>query len=364
MTLRTSQYYLDKAAALADVFGAREVVVEPDSVLVDGHRYPVIDDVIVVLPPERYTRMVADSLGTAQRASAAESSPFASDIQDTFGHEWEAHPELLPEHENEFHQYFDLVDVHSLTEATVCDLGCGSGRWSYQLRNQCRKLVLVDFSDAIFVARRNLRDCPTAIFMMGDLTNLPFRSDFADLIICLGVLHHLPMPALAAVRRLKPLAPRILVYLYYALDNRPGYFRGLLAAVTALRRITSRITGSKMRATVSWLLTLAVYVPLIWIGKGLGAFGLGKFVPLYDTYTGTSLRRMRQDVYDRFFTRIEQRVTKSSILKLLDTFETVTISANLPYWHFICEAGAADGSSRPAPYARSGSTDNPQQEAP
>jgi hypothetical protein len=128
--------------------------------------------------------------------------------------------------------------------------------------------------------------------------------------------------------------------------------------------MTSRIKGSKTRATLSWLLTLAVYVPLVWFGKGLRAFGFGKFVPLHDTYTGRSLRRMRQDVYDRFLTRIEQRVTKSSILKLRDTFDTVTISPDLPYWHFICETGATDRPSRPGPYARSGSSVDPLQDAP
>ena len=359
-----ASYYSDKSAVLSNMFGSSHVEVNQDSIDVDGIRFPVVDDVIVLLQPDRYTKYVRDSIGTTTSEGHTTSAPFAADVQYSFGSEWQAHPEILTEHEDEFRQYFDLVDVDSLGDATVCDLGCGSGRWSYYLRKRCRQLILIDFSDAIFVARRNLSDCSNAVFVMGDLSSLPFRNQFADLIICLGVLHHLPTPALAAARGLKPFAPRLLIYVYYALDNRPAYFRPLLAMVTGLRQLTSRIKGPKFRGALSWVLTVGLYVPLVWAGRALDAIGLARFVPLYDTYRTKSLRRIRQDVYDRFFTRIEQRVTKSSILKLRDTFDTVTISPNLPYWHFICEAGAADGSSRPATHIRSGPSVNPLQDAP
>ena len=62
---------------------------------------------------------------------------------------------------------------------------------------------------------------------------------------------------------------------------------------------------------------------------------LGNKVPLYEFYKGKTIRRLAQDSYDRFFTSIEQRVSKGEILKLKDTFKTVKVSNNLPYWHFI-----------------------------
>src|SRR5579859_7956685 len=233
-------YYGDKAAALADLFGVQHVDVDDDSIVVDGRRFPVLDDVIILLNPEQYSKHVSGGLKGSPVSKTLRSGPFAADVQYTFGEEWQAHPELLREHESEFLQYFDLIDLNALEASTVCDLGCGSGRWSYHLRRRCHRLILVDFSDAIFVARRNLCDCPSALFFMGDLTSLPFRRGFADLVICLGVLHHLPIDALGALRRLKPFAPRILAYIYYALDNRPLYFRLLLVPVTALRMLTSR----------------------------------------------------------------------------------------------------------------------------
>jgi hypothetical protein len=50
-----------------------------------------------------------------------------------------------------------------------------------------------------------------------------------------------------------------------------------------------------------------------------------------------SLTRIRQDVYDRFFTSIEQRVSKQEILELSDTFSEIVISDEVPYWHFLCK---------------------------
>ena len=57
--------------------------------------------------------------------------------------------------------------------------------------------------------------------------------------------------------------------------------------------------------------------------------------PLYESYHGKTLERIRQDVYDRFFTRIEQRFTREEIMTLKDTFSNVIVSNQLPYWHFL-----------------------------
>ena len=65
--------------------------------------------------------------------------------------------------------------------------------------------------------------------------------------------------------------------------------------------------------------------------------GFSKYVPLYESYNGKGMERIRQDVYDRFFTSIEQRFSKKQIMELRDTFSDVIISEQLPYWHFICE---------------------------
>ena len=82
-----------------------------------------------------------------------------------------------------------------------------------------------------------------------------------------------------------------------------------------------------------WLL----YIPTIIVGKILSMLGINASkVPFYSVYGHMNLGRIRQDVYDRFFTRIEQRISKKEILKLSDTFSEIIVSENLPYWHFLC----------------------------
>jgi hypothetical protein len=143
------------------------------------------------------------------------------------------------------------------------------------------------------------------------------------------------------MRQIAPLAPRHLVYLYYALDNRPVHFRLLLGPVTAIRWATSRIRGARARKMISWAATVSLYMPMLALGRALRPLGLHGAVPLYDSYGGKSVGRTRQDVYDRLFTRIEQRFTRTQIESLTDTFDRVTVADTWPYWHFVCESGAA-----------------------
>ena len=327
-------YYADKLDSLRRLFASEEIALEADALVVAGRRYPVVDDVIVLLDPAQYPPSLRRRL--QPREETARLRDFSPDIQFSFGAEWQKFSEILPDHQKEFTEYFDLIDVSRLQNATVCDLGCGIGRWSYFLKDRCRELVLVDFSEAIFVARRNLAGAPRALFFMGDLTRLPFRDDFCDFLFCLGVLHHLPRPALEELRRLKRFAPMLLIYLYYALDNRPFYFRLVLGVVTPVRWLVSRVKFASFRSIFTWVVALGAYVPLTLLGRALRPFGLAKLVPLYAHYHDKSVQRIRQDVYDRFFTTIEQRFTRREILTLADTFATVRVSEGQPYWHFVC----------------------------
>lgn len=322
-----TSYYANKVELLRDIFGAASVHVEPSVIVVDGKRHPVVDDVIVLTRPEAPDLPAGHPPEDDQKDG----------IRRSFGDEWQAFPEILSEHEEEFRQYFDLLDLGELAGKRVCDLGCGIGRWSYFLRDRVSELVLVDFSDSIFVAREHLRECDRAVFLMGDLQSLPFREGFADLIVCLGVLHHMPNDALAEVRRLKRYAPDLLIYLYSALDKRPPIYRILLRLVTEIRLLVHPVRSRAFRSAFTWAATMSLYLPLIWLGTLLRPFGLSNAVPLYDFYHGKTVRRIKQDVYDRFFAEIEQRFSHKQISQLSDTFSRVTISPQIPYWHFRCE---------------------------
>ena len=330
-------YYTDKLESLRDIFGSKEISLKSNRLVVDDRVYPILDDVIILLDPSQYPSTLKNRIKLTGGKSPSELPDFSEDIQFTFGEEWRKFPDILPEYEQEFLQYFNLVTLADLKNKRVCDLGCGIGRWSYFLTDKCRELVLVDFSEAIFLAQRNLKGADNAIFIMGDLKRLPFRNGFSDFVCCLGVLHHLPTDALDEVRSLRKYAKSILVYLYYALDKRPFYFRGLLSLVTMLRAVVSKIRNPLFRSSFTWSVAVLLYIPLVGLGRALKPVGLAQYVPLYEGYSGKSFQRIRQDVYDRFFTRIEQRFSKKQILGLEDTFSKIVVSDQLPYWHFICD---------------------------
>lgn len=330
-------YYADKKASLGEIFGAKDITVGEDFIVVDGRRYPVVDDVIVLLDPARYPPSLRRRTARGDNGTDAEAEDFSTEVQLSFGEEWRSFSNILAEHQDEFGQYFDLVDTTSLANARVCDLGCGIGRWSYYLTGKCREIVAVDFSDAIFVARRNLRHADNTLFFMADLRRLPFGADFCDFLFCIGVLHHLPTDCLDEVRKLAKFAPRLLIYLYYALDNRPWYFRLLFRIADSLRRAVSGVRDRRFRAAFTVILAIIGYYPFIALGGLLAPFKLARWVPLWEFYRHKSFERVRQDVYDRFFTPIEQRVSRAQIIGLGDSFSRVSVSEGIPLWHFLCE---------------------------
>lgn len=158
----------------------------------------------------------------------------------------------------------------------------------------------------------------------------------------LGVLHHVPDPlsGLAdAVAALKPGAP-FLVYLYYAFDNRPPWFRAAWRASELLRRSVSRCPAP-VRYGLSGALAAVVYLPLATLAtlarllerRGRNVAGL----PL-SSYRNRSFSSMRTDALDRFGTRLEKRFTTPEVADLMAGagLERVIVSNEWPYW---CSVG-------------------------
>lgn len=251
-----------------------------------------------------------------------------------FGDEWARHDQSLvaqDELSNLFSEYFSLFPWDSLPpNAEGFDLGCGSGRWAYFASERVSKLHCIDpAAQALHVARNKLagRNCE---FHLAGVDDIPLADNSQDFGYSLGVLHHVPdtqAGITSCVAKLKPGAP-FLLYLYYALDNRPAWFRAIWKTSDVLRRAIS-VMPPAPKAFITSAIAVTVYWPLSRLGGLLNAPN----VPLY-AYRDKSFRTLLTDARDRFGTRLEQRFTREQVHTMMTRagLERITFREGGPFW--------------------------------
>ncbi len=227
-------------------------------------------------------------------------------------------------------------DILNSAISAGADIGCGSGRWALWVAPRVARLHLVDPSEAALqVARRNLQGISNVEFHLAGVSNLPFSDASLDFAYSLGVLHHVP-DTQSAVRsiyqKLKPGAP-LLLYLYYALETRPGWYRVLWRLSNWLRKGVSR-SPRRFKQFTAELFALGIYWPLARTAAILEKFdALPASWPLA-FYRHQSFYTMRTDALDRLGTPLEQRFSRQQIAAMLrqSGFQSWQFSENPPYW--------------------------------
>jgi ubiquinone/menaquinone biosynthesis C-methylase UbiE len=245
-----------------------------------------------------------------------------TDVIDGFGEEWIRFDQTGLTHDERiaaFEEYFEVFPWDDLpSDATGFDLGCGSGRWAVHVAPRVGTLHCIDPSDAIDVARRNLSNHDNVVFHRRTAAKLPLESESMDFGYSLGVLHHVEDTEgslQAAVRALKPGAP-FLMYLYYAFDNRPRWFRALWGISDVARRVISR-QPSAVRHVICDGLAGGVYYPLARGAAAAERLGINPEHWPLSAYRHRSFYMMRTDSLDRFGTRLEKRYTRKEMEALM-----------------------------------------------
>lgn len=241
------------------------------------------------------------------------------EVVSDFGAEWarfdqagmgEAETQVL------FDRYFAVFPWEQLPKDAVgFDLGCGSGRWARLASRRVGTLHCIDPAEAaLAVAREKLKDQPNAIFHHAGVGAIPLADGSMDFGYSLGVLHHVPDTAAgikSCVAKLKPGAP-MLLYLYYALDGKPWWFRAIWGASDLVRRVISA-SPRPIKFAACQVIAALVYWPLARLAGLLEKAGAKvDDLPLSD-YRHMSFYSMRTDALDRFGTRLEQRFTRGQI---------------------------------------------------
>ncbi len=140
----------------------------------------------------RLERILADRRTRSQEFFSATATQWGRVREELFG----GHPDLVA--------LLGLLDE----EATVADLGCGTGQFAATVAPFVGRVLAVDGSAAMLAAaRRRLVPHENVVLKQGDLEALPLEDGEADLAVLLLVLHYLPQPAAAlaeAARVVKP----------------------------------------------------------------------------------------------------------------------------------------------------------------
>jgi ubiquinone/menaquinone biosynthesis C-methylase UbiE len=264
------------------------------------------------------------------------------DVAAGFGQEWSTFRQSETEfssadREAIFQSYFDIFPWKELPPDPVgIDVGCGSGRWSVMVAPKVGHLHLLDASaDALVVAQKNLAGATNVSFHLASVGDIPLEDSSLDFAFSLGVLHHVPDTA-AAIRAIATklkVGASLLIYLYYALDNRPWWYRSIWRLSNLFRVVISRLPP-KIRLVVSQIIAVVVYWPLARLAALVERAGLSPSAIPLESYRHRKFYVMRTDAYDRFCTRLEQRFTRQQIEQMLADagFDEIRFSEEVPYW--------------------------------
>jgi len=264
---------------------------------------------------------------------------------DHFGEEWSSfkqdegwgHDGL----DKAFAQYFTPLPSGALNvNAVVGDFGAGSGRWAIKVAPLVSQLYVLEPSPAAMsVARQALSRFNNVSYIAEPIGGPSMPVGRLDVAYSLGVIHHIPdsTQALRDIRAtLKP-GGLFLGYLYYALDNRPAWFKAIWRASDMARSWISPMPASRKRHVTNTVAAL-VYWPLARTSRLLSKLGVPVAHMPLNQYSDKSFYLMRNDALDRLGTPLEQRFTRAQIAEmlLLAGFEisTLIFSDSEPFWCF------------------------------
>jgi SAM-dependent methyltransferase len=278
-------------------------------------RFPVVRGTVRMLPAEA-DGPVEDELKRRTRRS--------------FAYEWQRFGDVRPQWRRNFLDYLRPIEPGWLAGRRVLDVGTGSGRHSREAAALGAEVVAIDLGDSIDVARRNL---PAGVLtIQADAESIPLAEGAFDLVMAIGVLHHLvdTESALAGlVRHVRP-GGRLHVYLYWVPPV--AWHRVVLRGVDAARRITTRLPHRVLHALcvpLAAALAVLFVLPYRALRRRPRGRRLAASLPL-KAYADYPFGVLVNDQFDRLSAPVERRFTREEVRRmLLDAgLEDVEVVAN------------------------------------
>ena len=267
-------------------------------------------------------------------------------VIESFGQEWQKFNHFSKDSiEKIGKNYFDIINFNYLDpkKSIILDVGCGTGRWSKYFVDRVKFIEAIDPSDAVISAIKLTQDADNIRITKAGVDFIPFPDDTFDLVMSIGVLHHISDTAKALKQIVKKIKPGgyFYGYLYYRFDNRGYLFKSIFKASNFIRIIISSMP-SVLKRLLCDLIAFTIYLPIITFVRLVKSLfpkrNFFKKIPLA-YYVNKSLPIIRNDALDRFGTKLEKRYTQVEILALMNKsgLTDVMFSEQEPYWHFIAK---------------------------
>lgn len=246
---------------------------------------------------------------------------------ESFAFEWR---HIYRENDFERNNFLHFIDpflsAADLKDKLIVDAGCGSGRFTKQIAQLDAKIAFgTDVGETVEVAFDFTRHLPNACIVQCDIYDMPF-GPVMDLVLSIGVLHHLPRPqeGFQSLPKILNQNGRLSIWVYNRRHNaRALYF------YEPVRTITRRMPKK--------LLRYFCYVPAVVVHlfnqitlllKEWGADRLSKKVPFF-YYANFPFNMKLNDSFDvlatpksnYYFTENIERWYKEALLKKFRCFE-------------------------------------------
>lgn len=267
-------------------------------------------------------------------------------VIESFGFEWNRYSYRESQDINFLDSQFRAYSVpinlnHFNSKSSIAvDIGAGSGRWAERLSPYFRKIIALEPSkEAIQVLHSRFANNPQFQILNESANSNSLSNHSIDLIMSLGVLHHLPDPKSAIKYLSKKLKSGgwFWCYLYYNLENKSRVYRLVFKMSNFIRLIISNFPN-RVKIVITSFIAFVLYLPLARLCKLLSNLGLEvSHIPLHH-YKEMPLKVILNDAYDRFATRIEHRFSKNQIIEILQEcdfdLDTLTFSESEPFYTF------------------------------
>ena len=139
---------------------------------------------------------------------------FVGDIHYTraFGYQWLQHATTqydsftgMPVSENRIR--IETKWPEKLEGEKILEVGSGSGRFTEQLLKKGAFIASFDASVAVEANYASHGNNPSVLIVQPDIFNLPFKDEYFDKLLCIGVLQHTPDPKesiISLIRKVRP----------------------------------------------------------------------------------------------------------------------------------------------------------------